>query len=86
MLEAKNDNHDKNDLDISENTSGSVGFDPKTGKVFYVDEPKKKVEKSNEPSQSEIDQITAELEANTAALQDLIDRAKAGEFLDKEED
>ena len=34
MLEAKNDNNDRNDIDINDNTSGTVGFDPKTGKVY----------------------------------------------------
>ena len=41
MLEAKNDNKDRNDIDIKDNTAGTVGFDPKTGRVFYVDEPQK---------------------------------------------
>ncbi len=72
MLEAKNDNKDRNDIDIADNTAGTVGFDPKTGKVFYVDEPKKA------PAgdlRSEEMQIADELTDTTDAIIDLLKEA-----------
>lgn len=74
MLESKNDNKDRDDIDISENTSGTVGFDPKTGKVFYVDEPKKK-----ESPKEDLEDITKNLEKdmaeNNKAILDLLKEA-----------
>lgn len=40
MLEVKNDNKDRDDIDIVDNTSGTVGFDPKTGRVYIIDDDK----------------------------------------------
>ena len=68
MLEAKNDNKDRDDIDIADNTSGTVGFDPKTGKVFFVDEPK--VEKSK--AEEEIDDLTAQLDKASDEIADLL--------------
>ncbi|MCW6679166.1 hypothetical protein NH286_08360 [Anaerococcus sp. NML200574] len=68
MLEAKNDNKDRDDIDIVDNTSGTVGFDPKTGKVFFVDEPK--VEKSK--AEEEIDDLTAQLDKASDEIADLL--------------
>ena len=68
MLEAKNDNKDRDDIDIDDNTSGTVGFDPKTGKVFFVDEPK--VEKSK--AEEEIDDLTAQLDKASDEIADLL--------------
>ncbi|MBP2016521.1 hypothetical protein [Anaerococcus degeneri] len=75
MLEAKNDNKDRNDIDIADNTAGTVGFDPKTGKVFYVDEPKKAP--VNEPisGEEESKAIAEELFQTTDAIIDLLKEA-----------
>ena len=75
MLEAKNDNKDRNDIDIADNTAGTVGFDPKTGKVFYVDEPKKA--QVNEPisEEEESKAIAEELFQTTDAIIDLLKEA-----------
>lgn len=75
MLEAKNDNKDRNDIDIADNTAGTVGFDPKTGKVFYVDEPKKAP--VNEPisDEEESKAIAEELSQTTDAIIDLLKEA-----------
>lgn len=75
MLEAKNDNKDRNDIDIADNTAGTVGFDPKTGKVFYVDEPKKA--SVNEPisEEEEFKAISEELSQTTDAIIDLLKEA-----------
>ncbi|WP_311492712.1 hypothetical protein [uncultured Anaerococcus sp.] len=74
MLEAKNDNKDRNDIDIKDNTSGTVGFDPKTGRVFYVDEPKKE-----EPTEVNLDkelaEITDKLSESTDSLIGLLKEA-----------
>ena len=74
MLESKNDNKDRDDIDISENTSGTVGFDPKTGKVFYVDEPKEK-----KSPKEDLEDITKDLEKdmaeNNKAILDLLKEA-----------
>ena len=77
MLEAKNDNKDRNDIDINDNTSGTVGFDPKTGKVYYVDEPKKdKVEVEKEESlEDEMADLSAKLSESTDAIIDLLKEA-----------
>ena len=74
MLEAKNDNKDRDDIDIKDNTSGTVGFDPKTGRVLYVDEPKK--QKPVEESFDEgIADITQKLSESTDALIGLLKEA-----------
>ena len=74
MLEAKNDNKDRNDIDINDNTSGTVGFDPKTGKVYYVDEPKK--EKSKEFNfDNEMENLSEKLNESTDAIIDLLKSA-----------
>lgn len=75
MLEAKNDNKDRNNIDIADNTAGTVGFDPKTGKVFYVDEPKKAP--ANEPigDEEESKAIAEELSETTDAIIDLLKEA-----------
>ncbi len=77
MLEAKNDNKDRNDIDINDNTSGTVGFDPKTGKVYYVDEPKKdKVEVEQEDDiEDEMADLSAKLSESTDAIIDLLKEA-----------
>ena len=67
MLEAKNDNKDRNDIDIKDNTSGTVGFDPKTGRVFYVDEPKKE-EHTEVNLDKELAEITDKLSESTDSL------------------
>lgn len=72
MLEAKNDNKDRNDIDIADNTAGTVGFDPKTGKVFYVDEPKKAPVSD---LRSEEMKIADELTDTTDAIIDLLKEA-----------
>lgn len=72
MLEAKNDNKDKNDIDINENTSGTVGFDPKTGRVYYVDDPEKKVKEEDMPTKEELEKLKADLEQNTQEIKDLL--------------
>lgn len=77
MLEAKNDNKDRNDIDINDNTSGTVGFDPKTGKVYYVDEPKKakaEVEKEDD-IEDEMADLSAKLSESTDAIIDLLKEA-----------
>lgn len=68
MLEAKNDNKDRDDIDIVDNTSGTVGFDPKTGKVYFVDEPKAEKSKAVE----EIDDLTAQLDKASDEIADLL--------------
>lgn len=74
MLEAKNDNKDRNDIDINDNTSGTVGFDPKTGKVYYVDEPKK--EKPKEVNlDNEMENLSEKLNESTDAIIDLLKSA-----------
>lgn len=77
MLEAKNDNKDRNDIDINDNTSGTVGFDPKTGKVYYVDEPKKaKAEVEQEDDiEDEMADLSAKLSESTDAIIDLLKEA-----------
>ena len=75
MLEAKNDNKDRNDIDIEDNTAGTVGFDPKTGKVFYVDEPKKAPVIEEIGEEKELDDITGQLSEKTDALIDLLKKA-----------
>ena len=74
MLESKKDNNDRNDIDINDNTSGTVGFDPKTGKVFFVDEPKKE-EAKTQPADGEIPGLTDKLNKNTDAIKDLLKQA-----------
>ena len=71
MLEAKNDNKDRNDIDIKDNTAGTVGFDPKTGRVFYVDEP----QKAPTPKPSLDDEMGEELNESTDAIMDLLKEA-----------
>ena len=71
MLESKNDNKDRNDIDIDDNTSGTVGFDPKTGKVFYVDEPKEKEERE-EDIEEEAEILKDELNKSTEEIKDLL--------------
>ena len=74
MLEAKNDNNDRNDIDINDNTSGTVGFDPKTGKVYYVDEPKK--EKAKEVNlDNEMETLSEKLNESTDAIINLLKSA-----------
>ena len=74
MLEAKNDNKDRNDIDINDNTSGTVGFDPKTGKVYYVDEPKK--EKPKEVNlDNEMENLSEKLNESTDAIINLLKSA-----------
>lgn len=74
MLEAKNDNKDRNDIDIKDNTAGTVGFDPKTGRVFYVDEPKKP--KAPQPSlDDEMGDLAKELNESTDAIMELLKEA-----------
>lgn len=72
MLEAKNDNTDRNDIDVSDNTSGTVGFDPKTGKVFYVDEPKKEKASQEESQESEMADLESQLNESTDAIMALL--------------
>lgn len=73
MLEAKNDNKDRNDIDITDNTSGTVGFDPKTGKVYYVDEPKK--EESGADSAIELENLSDQLSETSDKIIDLLKEA-----------
>lgn len=75
MLEAKNDNKDRNDIDIEENTAGTVGFDPKTGKVFYVDEPKKTQVDEEIGAEHELRAIAGELNDTADAIIDLLKEA-----------
>ena len=75
MLEAKNDNKDRNDIDINDNTSGTVGFDPKTGKVYYVDEPKKAKVEKEESLEDEMADLSAKLSESTDAIIDLLKEA-----------
>lgn len=82
MLEAKNDNTDRNDLDINDNTSGTVGFDPKTGKVFYVDEPNKKKVEVEDPEEVQLKKLQAELDESTAAIEDLLKEAGIDDITD----
>lgn len=79
MLEAKNDNKDRNDIDIKDNTSGTVGFDPKTGRVYYINEPKKEVN-MEDLSENQLDSLIAEIEQNTAEMNKLIEAAKSGDY------
>lgn len=72
MLESKNDNKDRNDLDINDNTSGTVGFDPKTGKVYYVDEPKKVKENKADKELEEMANLEKELNESTEKIKDLL--------------
>ena len=60
---------------LCHNTAGTVGFDPKTGKVFYVDEPKKAP--ANEPigDEEESKAIAEELSETTDAIIDLLKEA-----------
>lgn len=74
MLEAKNDNKDRNDIDIADNTSGTVGFDPKTGKVYYVDEPKK-VEETEADSLVELENLSNQLSETSDKIMDLLKEA-----------
>lgn len=74
MLEAKNDNKDRNDIDIADNTSGTVGFDPKTGKVYYVDEPKK-VEENEADSLIELENLSNQLSETSDKIMDLLKEA-----------
>lgn len=74
MLEAKNDNKDRNDIDITDNTSGTVGFDPKTGKVYYVDEPKK-AEKTEADSLVELENLSNQLSETSDKIMDLLKEA-----------
>ena len=73
MLEAKNDNKDRNDIDIADNTSGTVGFDPKTGKVYYVDEPKK--EENGADSAIELENLSDQLSETSDKIMDLLKEA-----------
>lgn len=75
MLEAKNDNKDRNDIDIEDNTAGTVGFDPKTGKVFYVDEPKKAQASEEIGAEHELRAIAGELNDTADAIIDLLKEA-----------
>lgn len=75
MLEAKNDNKDRNDIDIEDNTAGTVGFDPKTGKVFYVDEPKKAQTDEEIDAEHELRAIAGELNDTADAIIDLLKEA-----------
>lgn len=72
MLESRNDNKDRNDIDINDNTSGTVGFDPKTGKVYYVDEPKKSKAKEEEDLKREAMDLESELNESTEAIKALL--------------
>lgn len=74
MLESKNDNKDRNDIDINDNTSGTVGFDPKTGKVYYVDEPKKE-EEPEANLDMEMAEITEKLTKSNDAIINLLKEA-----------
>ena len=74
MLESKNDNKDRNDIDINHNTSGTVGFDPKTGKVYYVDEPKKE-EEAEANLDMEMAEITEKLTKSNDAIINLLKEA-----------
>ena len=74
MLESKNDNKDRNDIDINDNTSGTVGFDPKTGKVYYVDEPKKE-EEEEANLDMEMAEITEKLTKSNDAIINLLKEA-----------
>lgn len=84
MLESKNDNTDRNDIDIDDNTSGTVGFDPKTGKVFYVDEPKKEKVQVEDPEEVELGRLKSELEELTAAIEDLLKEVGIDDITDME--
>ena len=84
MLESKNDNTDRNDIDIDDNTSGTVGFDPKTGKVFYVDEPKKEKVQVEDSEEVELDSLKSQLEESTAAIEDLLKEAGIDDITDME--
>lgn len=84
MLESKNDNTDRNDIDIDDNTSGTVGFDPKTGKVFYVDEPKKEKVQVEDPEEVELGRLKSELEESTAAIEDLLKEVGIDDITDME--
>ena len=72
MLESKNNNKDRNDIDIDDNTSGTVGFDPKTGKVFYVDKPKDREESEEENIEEEAEILKDELNKSTEEIKDLL--------------
>ena len=72
MLESRNDNKDRNDIDINDNTSGTVGFDPKTGKVYYVDEPKKSKKREEEALKREAMDLESELNESTEAIKALL--------------
>lgn len=72
MLESRNDNKDRNDIDINDNTSGTVGFDPKTGKVYYVDEPKKSKKREEEDLEREAMDLESELNESTEAIKALL--------------
>lgn len=80
MLEAKNDNKDRDDIDIVDNTSGTVGFDPKTGKVYFVDEPKTEKSKAEE----EIDDLTAQLDKASDEIADLLKSVGIDDLTDME--
>lgn len=84
MLETKNDNKDRNDLDLSDNTAGTVGFDPKTGKVFYVDEPKKEKVEVEDPEEVELARLKSQLEESTAAIEDLLKEVGIDDITDME--
>ena len=72
MLESINDNKDRNDIDINDNTSGTVGFDPKTGKVYYVDEPKKSKKREEEDLKREAMDLESELNESTEEIKALL--------------
>ncbi|WP_311482160.1 hypothetical protein [uncultured Anaerococcus sp.] len=78
MLEEKNDNKDRNDIDIADNTAGTVGFDPKTGKVYYVDEPKKVVVNQA----NKIEDLKARINENTEAIKGLLKEAGIDDITD----
>lgn len=84
MLEAKNDNKDRNDIDINDNTSGTVGFDPKTGKVYYVDEPKKEKASEEESQESEMADLESQLNESTDAIVALLKEAGIDDINDME--
>ena len=72
MLESRNDNKDRNDIDINDNTWGTVGLDPKTGKVYYVDEPKKSKKREEEDLKREAMDLESELNESTEAIKALL--------------
>lgn len=65
MLEEKNTNKNSN----------KVGFDPETGRVYYIDAPEKEVKKEDMPTEKELESLKADIDSTTDKINDLLKKA-----------